>query len=115
MRCGLVYRVTVIFLILGSLSLAALPGHDPMQPANIIQAAKESVKILDSSYWHLNLIRQTGAERLALLNGQLVTVGGRIEGAVVTAISHDQVTLRLPDDRLIKLELPSVRLRNAAN
>ncbi len=86
-----------------------------MRPARIYQAPKVTKKGVDSSHWHLNLIRQAGEERVALLNGKLVNVGGRIEGALVTAIGESQVTLKLPDDRLIKLELPSVRLRNARN
>ncbi len=86
-----------------------------MQPARIDQTPKAAKRVVGNSHWHLNLIRRTGEDRVALLNGKLVNVGGRIEGALVTAIGVRQVTLKLADDRLIKLELPSVRLRNASN
>lgn len=83
-----------------------------MQPATVNRAPKVAEMGVDKFHWRLSLIRQSGDVRVALLNGKLVNVGGRIQGALVSAIDMHQVTLRLPDDRLLKLELPSVRLRN---
>jgi len=86
-----------------------------MQPARLQTAPKTTEQVIDSSRWRLNLIRQTGTQRVALLNGRLVNVGGRIDGALVTEIDAHQVTLKLPDQRSINLTLPSAQLRRIKN
>jgi hypothetical protein len=70
---------------------------------------------IDSSRWQLNLIRQTGNDRLALLNGKLIGVGDMVDGARVIEIGAQRVTLKLPDERSIRLELPSVQLKRGRN
>jgi hypothetical protein len=83
-----------------------------MRPVVVPATLAGPVEPIDASHWRLNLIRQAGATRIALLNGQLLKVGSQIDGAQVTAIGEDHVTLRLVDERSLELMLPSVELRN---
>ena len=115
MRYGWVYKSILIGLLLIILSFPVLPGPDPMQPARNYRAPMISEGAFDSSQWRLNLIRHTNNGRVALLNGRLVNVGGRIDGALVTAIGRQHVTLKLAGGRAIKLELPSAKLRKNGN
>jgi hypothetical protein len=82
-----------------------------MRPEIIEAPPQQSAQTLDTSHWRLMLIRQAGEERVALLNGRLLKVGGRIDGAQVKAIEAHKVILQLADERSIEIRLPSVELR----
>ena len=82
-----------------------------MRPVILPEAVVTANQPIDASQWRLSLIRQSGESRVALLNGRLLKVGGCIDGAQVTAIEEDKVTLRLADKRSVKLLLPSAELR----
>lgn len=102
------------FLIGTLLTASAMPvssGSDPMRPAALPRSPVITKPVVDRTEWRLGLIRQGREGRLALLNDKLVKVGSRLEGARVMAIGTRQVTLKLADQRLLEVELPSVRLR----
>ncbi len=105
------YRPILISLLLTLFPYPTWCGPDPMRPVSIPESPASAVEPIDQARWQLNLIRQTGAARVALLNGQLLKVGGHIDGAQVIAIGAYNVTLRLADDRSLELTLPSVELR----
>lgn len=109
------YRAAGLFFILLGCSITALAGTDPMRPPVVTQPSNAVQQPIDSSRWQLNLIRQTGNGRLALLNGKLIGVGGMVNGARVTEIGAQRVTLKLPDERSIRLALPSVQLKYGSN
>ena len=88
-------------------------GPDPMRPAPLAHPDKLEKPSVEASHWSLKLIRRTRNQQVALLNGRLVNVGERVDGALVTRIEDDQVTLRLPDNRSLRLWLPSAQLRQS--
>jgi hypothetical protein len=96
-------------------ALAAFPawgGPDPMRPPLLPETSSPVHTEVEPSHWQLHLIRRSGEERLALLNGRLLKVGGSIDGARVTAIEDHKVTLQLADQRSIELTLPSIEIRH---
>ncbi len=106
-------RLFVVFWLV-SVSSMAWSGPDPMRPAGLGKSPVAAKPAFESDHWRLNLIRQAGDVRVALLNDRLVNVGGRVDGALVTAIDAHQVILRLPDLSSIKLRLPSTQLGRQA-
>jgi hypothetical protein len=83
-----------------------------MRPVVLPEPPPQLEESVEPSHWRLKLIRQSGKQRIALLNGRLVKVGGRIDGALVTAIQEHKVILQLADDRPIELTLPSINIRH---
>jgi hypothetical protein len=50
------------------------------------------------------------SSRTAVINNQVVSIGGRIDGAIVTAIEQGQVTLaRGSESIVLRLLLPTVK------
>jgi hypothetical protein len=84
-----------------------------MRPVTLPESPQPVEEEIAPSSWQLRLIRRSGEERAALLNGRLLKVGGRIDGARVTAIEDHKVTLQLADDRSIELTLPSIQVRQS--
>jgi len=114
MRYGSVFRCLSLYLLLVVTSLPVSSGQDPMRPSISPKTVEISKQIMPSVDWRLNLIRQTDAAKIALINGKMLKVGGYVDGAQVTAIGEHQVMLKLANDRFMKLNLPSIRLRNGS-
>lgn len=105
-------KTIALISVLSAYTCTVLSGTDPMRPPDLQQPAKRVQRVMDSSHWHLNLIRRAGDGRVALLNGKLIGVGDVVDGARVTEIGTHQVTLSLPDERSLRLALPSAQLKN---
>lgn len=114
MRYGSVFRYFTLCLLLLLTALPASSGQDPMRPSISQKKGAGSKQIMPPVAWRLNLIRQTDAARVALINGKMMRVGGHVDGAQVTAIGEHQVMLKLANNRVMKLNLPSIQLRKGS-
>lgn len=114
MRYGWVYNNRFyVAVLLTVFAFPAIAGPDPMRPAITAPIAPMPVKeVIDSSRWRLNLIRHTSDGQVALINGKLVKRGGQVGDARVKTIGKRQVILILADGNTLKLELPSIQMRN---
>jgi hypothetical protein len=106
-----VFKPIIIILLLSVPCLSLLAGPDPMRPPHLSVPVKPAKVEARTGHWRLSLIREEGQARAALINGKLVRVGSRVDGARVAAIGKQQALLQLPDARSIKLELPSLKLK----
>ena len=70
-----------------------LPG-DPTQPANFTPVKRQKV-IVRRSY-SVSYIKADEQNSAAIINGTLVSLGDRVDGARVLAIDPERVTLRTP-------------------
>jgi hypothetical protein len=107
-----VFRTILIVNLYALTVCLAWAGPDPMRPPVLPETTPSVQEDVEPTHWQLNLIRRSGEERVALLNGRLLKVGGSIDGARVTAIEEHKVTLQLTDDRSIELTLPSIEIRH---
>lgn len=70
-------------------------AQDPTQPEWSAPVAADSPQhVAAQPVLRLQLIRQQGAQQLAVINGQSLKVGQSIAGYRLVKISRDQVTLR---------------------
>lgn len=88
-------RLAVYFVVLALLSALAL-AQDPTRPptaAEIRAWMGEVVAEAVDSDWRLQAILASDQRRLAIINGQRVRPGDRVDGAEVLAIEPDRVVL----------------------
>lgn len=76
-----------------AVSSSELPA-DPTRPANL-KEVKTVVKKAPQRNFAVTYIKVQGKEKVAMVNGQMVEEGSRIEGAYVSAIRADEVVLRV--------------------
>jgi hypothetical protein len=93
------------------LAAPAVAELDPMRPP--VDASRPAVErpAIDEGRWQLNLIKDRDGMRIAMINGRLVSEGAQVDGARVRSIDDRRVLLQLNNERILKLVLPSVRLR----
>lgn len=86
-------RLIALYLaLLGAAQAETLP--DPTRPALGWDAASETAALPSGP--HLQAIRTQDGIRSALISGQTVRIGARVDGALVTRIDEDRVWLRGP-------------------
>ena len=91
----------MVLMLIGGLAsaqeLIPLPPGDPMAAQSRVERA---TAVQDNARnqpqrpsWRLGGTWQRGAQQLAVINGETVGIGGRVQGARVDAIAPGQVTL----------------------
>lgn len=98
-------------MLCAAIALLAIPGAradlpDPTAPP-VVSAAEGSA----SPGMSLTAIKRRGAHRLAVIDGQEVTVGGRYQGARVMRITENEVVLRRGKDVTVLELYPHVEKR----
>lgn len=89
----MVIRLSLVLISLsGAVQASNLP--DPTRPPGGVDAA---VPTLVPSGPALQLIRTLDGKRMAIISGQAVRVGGKVNDAIVTRIDEDRVMLRGPE------------------
>ena len=83
------------------------PLRDPMRPAYKEASATRSVS---TQRFSVSAIFVSQSRRVAVLNGRTVTIGDRVDGATVTAIDDQEVSLLYRGQRVsAELKLPRIR------
>jgi len=89
----MVIRLSLTILSLsGAVQAESLP--DPTRPPSGVEA---SVATVTPSGPVLQLIRTLDGSRMAIISGQAVKIGSKLNDAIVTRIDEDRVLLRGPD------------------
>ncbi len=89
----MVIRLSLVLMSLsGAVQAESLP--DPMRPPAGMDAM---IPAAAPSGPALQLIRTVDGKRMAIISGQTVKVGGKLNDAIVTRIDEDRVLLRGPE------------------
>ncbi|MDX5333570.1 MAG: hypothetical protein LPK58_05950 [Gammaproteobacteria bacterium] len=111
------FRRMIYSLCLLGLTLVSIPAatqaadevRDPMRPpAGVAAAAPQA-----ATQWTLQSTAVAGGRRSAIINGQVVSVGGRVHGARVLAIQPGSVRLATAEGE-ITLRLPVYEIKKGA-
>ena len=102
----------VIALVTMTAPSLALDLRDPTQPPTVHQSAVRRLEIKQPTHYAVSVIKISGDERKALINGQFVSEGESIGEARVVSIAADAVVLEyLSEERRLSL-LPQQVRRN---
>jgi len=90
-------------LCLGSASAATAQGlRDPTRPP--FGGGKSVSAKFNSSGWNLQSVLISPERRYAIINGEIVAIGGSVGGAELVAVAAERVTLRTRDGlRIVRL------------
>ncbi|OFZ68018.1 MAG: hypothetical protein A2Z01_02430 [Betaproteobacteria bacterium RBG_16_58_11] len=107
----MVIRLSLVLMSLsGAVQAESLP--DPTRPPAGMDAM---IPVAAPSGPALQLIRTLDGKRMAIISGQAVKVGGKVNDAIVTRIDEDRVVLRGPEGvQTLKL-FPDVEKSPAAS
>jgi MSHA biogenesis protein MshK len=102
---GLIRSAVMLFVLLclGSASAAIAQGlRDPTRPP--FGGGKGGSTKSNSSGWNLQSVLISPERRYAIINGEIVAIGGSIGGAELVAVAAERVTLRTRDGlRIVRL------------
>lgn len=107
----ILYSLCLLGLPLMSIPAATLAAdaiRDPMRPPAGVAAAPQA-----ATQWTLHSTAVAGGQRSAIINGQVVSVGGRVHGARVLAIQPGSVRLATAEGE-ITLRLPVYEIKKGA-
>ena len=82
----------VLACMAGSSLAAAEALRDPTRPPSV--SAKGATERHESSGWQLQSVLISPERRYAIINGEVVAIGGAVSGAQLLAVAPEQVTLR---------------------
>ena len=100
----MVIRLSLVMISLSGTALAeSLP--DPTRPPSGVETAVTAVA---PSGPVLQLIRTLDGKRMAVISGQTVNEGSKMNNAIVTRIDEDRVMLRGPEGVLILKLFPDL-------
>lgn len=100
------FRPWLALLLMSAAAAAgAQPGlGDPTRPTSLSEP-QESTRAAQMPRWRLQSTLIADDRRVAVINGRIVSVGERIEGATLLEVRSDGVTLQQDGQRL-NLRLP---------
>lgn len=94
--------------MVGSSIAAAEALRDPTRPPSV--SAKGTTERREASGWNLQSVLISPERRYAIINGEVVAVGGAVSGAQLVAVAPEQVTLRTREGvRILQLYPDVVR------
>src|SRR3954469_21464878 len=97
----------VAFMCLGSASAGIAQGlRDPTRPP--FGSGKSVAAKVSSSGWNLQSVLISPERRYAIINGEIVAIGGSVGGAELVAVAAERVTLRTRDGMRIVRLFPDV-------
>ncbi|MFL6580224.1 MAG: hypothetical protein ACJ8G2_05735 [Burkholderiales bacterium] len=108
MVSGLIRYAAMLFALscLGSASAIAQGLRDPTRPP--FGSGKSVSSKFNSSGWNLQSVLISPERRYAIINGEIVAIGGSIAGAELVAVAAERVTLRTRDGMRIVRLFPDV-------
>jgi MSHA biogenesis protein MshK len=96
MAGGLMRYLAILLTLAGvalvSTSAAADALRDPTRPPSV--GVKGAAQNPEASGWRLQSVLISPERRYAIINGEVVAVGGAVSGAQLLAVAPEQVTLR---------------------
>lgn len=114
---GRLMRHTSILLAVACMALAsaavAQALRDPTRPPAM--SAKGAAGKIEQSGWILQSVLISPERRYAIINGEVVPLGGSIAGAELVAIAEERVTLRTQEGLRIVHLFPDVTRLGAAD
>ena len=110
MRCSSIL-LAVVFITAASTAFAQAL-RDPTRPP--AASAKGAAGKAEPSGWILQSVLISPERRYAIINGEVVPIGGAIAGAELVAIAAERVTLRTPEGLRILHLFPDVTRLGAA-
>jgi len=87
--------------------------RDPTRPAMVANSKGVAARA-EQSGWILQSVLISPERRYAIINGEVVPVGGAIAGAELVAIAPERVTLRTPEGLRVLHLFPDVTRLGAA-
>jgi MSHA biogenesis protein MshK len=107
----LIRRLALAFALAcaaGSSTAAAEALRDPTRPP--AASVKGATERHESTGWNLQSVLISPERRYAIINGEVVAVGGAVSGAQLVAVAPEQVTLRTREGvRILQLYPDVVR------
>src|SRR6185295_12696280 len=105
--------ILIAGLCLASASAGVAQGlRDPTRPS--FGSGKSLPGKLNPSGWNLQSVLISPERRYAIINGEVVAIGGSIAGAELVAVAAERVTLRTPEGlRVVRLFPDVARLGEA--
>jgi len=105
-------------LLLALTGMSASPAlaqalRDPTRPP-FFSSARGPAGPATPSVWNLQSVLISPERRYAIINGEIVPLGGSIGGAELVAITEERVTLRTADGLRVVRLFPNVRRLEAA-
>ena len=112
MAGGLTRHIPILIAVVGMAAASTAPAQalrDPTRPAFF---AKGTIAAnAEPSGWILQSVLISPERRYAIINGEVVPLGGSVAGAELVAVTAERVTLRTPDGlRIVRLFPDVVRL-----
>ena len=101
----MVIRLSLMMISLSGAALADETLPDPTRPPSGVETAVTAVA---PSGPLLQMIRTLDGKRIAVVSGQAVNVGSKMNNLVVTRIDEDRVVLRGPEGVLILKLFPDI-------
>lgn len=108
----LVQILLALVCVVGASTAFAQALRDPTRPP--AASAKAVAGKVEQSGWILQSVLISPERRYAIINGEVVPLGGSIAGAELIAIAAERVTLRTPDGLRVVHLFPDVTMLGAA-
>ena len=93
---------------------AAQTLRDPARPA-LMLGAKATADPVQASAWIVQSVLISPERRYAIINGEVVALGGSIAGAELVGVAEERVTLRTREGLRVFRLFPDVTRRGAAD
>ena len=115
MAGGLMRRTSILLAVVcmaAASTAVAQALRDPTRPP--AASAKRMAGKTEQSGWILQSVLISPERRYAIINGEVVPVGGSVAGAELVAIAEERVTLRTPEGLRVVHLFPDVTRLGAA-
>ena len=115
MAGGLMRRTSILLAVVcmaAASTAVAQALRDPTRPP--AASAKGIAGKTEQSGWILQSVLISPERRYAIINGEVVPVGGSVAGAELVAIAEERVTLRTPEGLRVVHLFPDVTRLGAA-
>ena len=115
MAGGLMRRISILLAVVcmaAASTAVAQALRDPTRPP--AASAKGIAGKTEQSGWILQSVLISPERRYAIINGEVVPVGGSVAGAELVAIAEERVTLRTPEGLRVVHLFPDVTRLGAA-
>ena len=106
--------LAVLICVVTASTAAAQALRDPTRPPPVASAKGAPARI-EQPGWILQSVLISPERRYAIINGEVVQLGGSIEGAELVAVAEERVTLRTREGLRIVHLFPEVSRLGAAN
>lgn len=93
---------------------AAQTLRDPARPP-VMEGARAAAGQVQASAWTLQSVLISPQRRYAIINGEVVALGGSISGAELVGVAEERVTLRTREGLRVFHLFPEVTRRAAAD